>query len=125
MTPDTGRPTAVTLRLPTSAPPPCPRCRAPVLLVARHPHSWHNGSGVRVDGLRESVLCAGCDADDPAAEGLLAVVAGIGGGDGALAVTAAGAFVARLESWLTAMRHRAPDLDALDAEEVRWRAGEL
>ncbi|MFK0295917.1 DUF6300 family protein [Streptomyces sp. NPDC090442] len=134
MTPDTGRPTTVTLRLPGSAPPPCPRCRAPVLLVARHPHSWHNRSGARVEGLRESVLCGDCDAGDPAAEGLLAVVSAVlaEAGDGADApaavaseALASGAFAAHLETWLTAVRHRAPDPAALAAEEARWRAGEL
>ncbi|MER6047850.1 DUF6300 family protein [Streptomyces sp. NPDC001793] len=125
MTPGAERPAAVTLRTPASAPPPCPRCDTPVLLVARYPHSWHNRSGARVDGLRESVLCAGCDRGDPAADALLALFTEVGtegetgGRDGEFGV--------RLGAWLTAVRRRAPRraARAAEAEEARWRAGEL
>ncbi|MFE7316942.1 DUF6300 family protein [Streptomyces sp. NPDC057555] len=141
MTPETDRPASATPHLPASAPPPCPRCLTPALLVARYPHSWHNRSGTRVDGLRESVLCRSCDAEDPAADGLLAHLAGVGTeadtDAGTTADTAAdadadrpappapGAFTAHLETWLAAVRQRTPDRAGLDAEEARWRAGEL
>ncbi|MBR8642411.1 hypothetical protein KEF29_31490 [Streptomyces tuirus] len=95
----------------------CARCTAPALLVVRYPHTWRNSSGAPVDGLRESVLCGSCDADDPAAEGLLALL------------TEDGAPPARLVDlvgdWLTAVRHRTPDHTDLAAEEARWRAGDL
>ncbi|WP_438489103.1 DUF6300 family protein [Streptomyces sp. S186] len=125
MTAGAERPATVTLRMPASAPPPCPRCDTPVLLVARYPHSWHNRSGARVDGFRESVLCAGCDTGDPAAEGLLALFAGVGH-EGEVGCGAS-EFAVRLDAWLTAVRRRVPQqaARAAEAEEARWRAGEL
>ncbi|MYT28853.1 MULTISPECIES: DUF6300 family protein [unclassified Streptomyces] len=125
------RPATVTLRMPTSAPPPCPRCGTPVLLVARYPHCWHNRSGARVDGLRESVLCPGCDSGDPAADGLLALFTGAEAGTETgidrHGPAVPGEFASRLDAWLTAVRRRVPHeaARAAEAEEARWRAGEL
>ncbi|GHD12790.1 hypothetical protein GCM10010313_36880 [Streptomyces violarus] len=96
----------------------CARCAAPALLAARYPHTWHNGSGERVEGLRESVLCASCDTDDPAAAPLLAL----------LAVTPpppSPCLANAVEVWLTTIRHRVPDPTTLDTEETLWRTGDL
>jgi ribosomal protein S27AE len=99
----------------------CPRCTAPVLLAARYPHVWCNQAGEHVDGLKESVLCRSCDAGDPAAAGLLALLTH----DGQLNAASLTAFGRLVQHWLDAVRHRAPDRAALDSEEARWRAGEL
>ncbi|PJN38123.1 hypothetical protein CG747_24890 [Streptomyces sp. CB02959] len=121
MTPAPDLPHPIALRAADPAPPPCPRCRTAVLLVARYPHTWHNRSGEPVHGLRESVLCASCDPDDPAAAGLLALFA-----DGGLPAPATpDALGPHLRTWLAAVRRRAPHRADLDAEEARWRAGEL
>ncbi|MFG2141021.1 DUF6300 family protein [Streptomyces sp. NPDC048650] len=119
MTPRAEERAAGALRM--SGTPPCPRCETPVLLVARHPHAWRNRTGERVDGLRETVLCRSCDTTDPAAGGLLALFAG----DGPLDAAHLEAFGGLLHDWLNAVRDRAPNLADLDAEEARWRTGEL
>ncbi|MCE4946095.1 MULTISPECIES: DUF6300 family protein [Streptomyces] len=104
-----------------SAAPSCPRCRTPVLLVVRHPHTWHNRSGAPVHGLRESVLCPSCAPDDPTAAALLAL---LGDGDGPPPDPPA-PLGPRLYAWLAAVRARTPCAAALADEESRWRAGEL
>ncbi|MFJ6660411.1 DUF6300 family protein [Streptomyces sp. NPDC091377] len=91
-----------TLELRFSTTPPCPRCTAPAVLLARHPHTWHNRSGTPVEGLRETLLCGTCDADDPAAKPLLALVTG---DPARLRPERLAALVPR---WLEALRHRAP-----------------
>ncbi|MEU0190214.1 DUF6300 family protein [Streptomyces afghaniensis] len=96
----------------------CARCATSALLAARYPHAWRNSSGERVEGLRESVLCGSCDADDPAAAALLALLAEDGP-----PLPADLADV--VDAWLARVRHRVPDPFALDAQEARWRAGEL
>lgn len=98
-----------------SATPRCPRCAAPAALAARFAHGWRNAAGERVEGVREALLCRGCDAEVPAARALLAGLAAPGG-------TAAdlGPLVA---DWLAVVR--TPGWDALAAEAERWRAGEL
>jgi hypothetical protein len=97
----------------------CPRCRTAAALTVRYPHSWRNGTGRRVRGVRESLLCPRCDADDPAATGLLALL------DGRSTGTAHGVFADLAGRWLDAARARQPDPAALAAEERRWRAGDL
>lgn len=96
----------------------CARCTAPALLSARYPHTWHNTSGAPVEGLRETVLCGTCDTDDPAAERLLALLAEDGPPQPAR-------LAGLIDDWLTDVRHSTPDPAALDAEEARWRAGDL
>ncbi|GAA2613705.1 hypothetical protein GCM10010304_78000 [Streptomyces roseoviolaceus] len=96
----------------------CARCATPALLAVRYPHSWRNGSGERVEGLRESVLCGSCDADDPAAAVLLARLT--------VAPTPPPPGLAdAVDAWLTTARHRIPDPTALDTEETLWRTGDL
>jgi len=101
--------------------PPCPRCEVPVLLAARYPHAWCNQAGEHVGGLKESVLCRSCDTGDPAAAGLLELFTR----DGQLSAAHLTAFGALVQHWLDTVRNRTPDRAALDAEEARWRAGEL
>ncbi|WP_328340500.1 DUF6300 family protein [Streptomyces violaceus] len=96
----------------------CARCAAPALLAVRYPHSWRNGSGERVEGLRESVLCGSCDTDDPAAAALLALITG----DGPPPPTR---LTDAVDDWLATVRHRTPHPAALDTEESRWRSGDL
>ncbi|MEV7776969.1 DUF6300 family protein [Kitasatospora sp. NPDC088351] len=105
----------------TSQTPPCPRCAAPVLLTARYPHAWRNRSGKRVAGFKETVLCRSCDVSDPAAGELLALLSD----DGPLTPAAFEAFSGLVRDWLDAVRDRAPNRAELDAQEARWRAGEL
>ncbi|MFF2808699.1 DUF6300 family protein [Streptomyces sp. NPDC058000] len=121
MKPTPDRPDPIALRTADPASPPCPRCRTPVLLVARYPHTWHNRSGQPIHGLKESVLCASCDPDDPAAAGLLALFAD----GGHPTPTTPDALGPHLHTWLAAVRHRTPRRADLDAEEARWRAGDL
>ncbi|SMQ17314.1 hypothetical protein SAMN06272771_3711 [Streptomyces sp. Ag82_O1-12] len=96
----------------------CARCAAPALLAARYPHTWHNGSGERVEGLKESVLCGTCDTDDPAAAALLTLLTE----DGPQPPTR---LTDAVDDWLATVSHRTPDPAALDAEESRWRSGDL
>ncbi|MFF2409675.1 DUF6300 family protein [Streptomyces sp. NPDC058092] len=110
---------AIELRL--SETPPCPRCEAPVLLVARYPHAWCNRVGERIDGLKEAVLCRSCDTRDLEAGGLLALFAG----GGQLDAANLEAFGRLVHDWLNVVRDRVPNRADLEAEETRWRAGEL
>ncbi|GGX27233.1 DUF6300 family protein [Streptomyces noursei] len=105
----------------TAALPPCQRCGAAVLLSARYRHSWENRAGAAVTGFKETALCPTCDADDPAAAGLLALLGQVRHLDAAH-LTALGELVL---AWLEVIRHRTPDPTELAAEEALWRAGEL
>ncbi|WDV52751.1 DUF6300 family protein [Streptomyces coeruleorubidus] len=96
----------------------CARCAAPALLSARYPHTWHNTAGAPVEGLKETVLCGTCDADDPAAGRLPALLAEDGPPQPAR-------LAGLITDWLTAVRHRTPDPTALAEEEARWRTGHL
>ncbi|WP_225859272.1 DUF6300 family protein [Streptomyces albicerus] len=118
--PRTGETAAVELRI-SVAPPPCPRCETPVVLVARYPHTWRNRAGERIDGLKETVLCRSCDTDDPAAGELLALFAA----DGQLSAVCREAFDRLVHDWLNVVRDRTPNRANLESEEARWRAGEL
>ena len=96
--------------------PPCPRCGAPVALVVRHPYAWRNASGVRLTGHRESVLCRHCDAPDPAAHTLLALLTDTPD-------------LPHRETLTTLAHHwattRTLDAGALATEEALWRSGKL
>ncbi|MDO0934238.1 DUF6300 family protein [Streptomyces sp. DG2A-72] len=118
--PRTGETAPVELRTSGTAPP-CPRCDTPVVLVARYPHAWRNRAGQRIDGLKESVLCRSCDANDPAAGELLALFAA----DGQLSAVRREAFDKLVHEWLNVIRDRTPNRTDLSSEEARWRAGEL
>lgn len=100
-------------------PPLCARCTATALLTACYPHTWRNSAGGRVDGLKEAVLCGTCDTDDPAATGLLALLAAEDG------PPPPGRLSDLVEHWLDAVRHRIPDQADLATEEALWRAGDL
>ncbi|WEB38313.1 DUF6300 family protein [Streptomyces yunnanensis] len=119
MTSTTGHVHLIDVR--TAALPPCQRCGAAVLLSARYRHSWENRAGAAVTGFKETALCPTCDADDPAAAGLLALLGQVRHLDAAH-LTALGELV---PAWLEAIRQRTPDPAELAAEEALWRAGEL
>lgn len=53
----------------------CHRCLGPLVLTARVPYGFHRADGLAVSGLRGISLCASCDSDDPAAQGILAYFA--------------------------------------------------
>ncbi|MFI6349587.1 DUF6300 family protein [Streptomyces sp. NPDC050560] len=127
--PATGEHGAVELRV-CGTVPPCPRCGAPLLLVARYPHTWHNRAGRPVPGFREAPLCRSCDNDTPAGADLLALLALIDGG-GRAADAGAGVAAERerfgslVHAWLDTVRERTPETGDLAGEESRWWAGDL
>ncbi|UNO38561.1 DUF6300 family protein [Streptomyces sp. MST-110588] len=101
--------------------PPCARCGCPDALTVRYPHSWRNRNGADVTGFKETVLCPVCEANDPATTKLLTLLRRIGHRDAEHRT----ALDALAHEWLDGIGHRGPDPAALDAEEARWRAGDL
>lgn len=101
--------------------PPCPRCPAPTQMVVRFPYSWKNGRGEEVCGMKEAVLCAVCDRDDPVAAELMALFA-VDEGVTPDNLSTLGALTA---SWVEAIRQRTVDEDLLVAEHEQWRRGDF
>ncbi|MFI9627357.1 DUF6300 family protein [Streptomyces sp. NPDC052042] len=109
------------IKVRTAALPPCRNCGSPALLTARYRHSWRNRAGDQVIGFKENILCPTCDANDPAAAGLLALLGRMSGHD-AVHLATLGPLA---HEWIKTIRHRTPDLTDLDRELARWKAGEL
>ncbi|MFD9541987.1 DUF6300 family protein [Streptomyces sp. NPDC060022] len=101
--------------------PPCPRCELPGLMLAHFPSSWKNQQGKNVDGLREALLCASCDAADPAAADLLALFAV----DGRLSTENLALFTELAEAWLAVAALRKVNQKNLTDEEERFWRGKL
>lgn len=101
--------------------PPCPRCALPGLMLARFPSSWKNQQGADVDGYREALLCAGCDAADPAATDLLALFAV----DGQLSTENLPQFTELAATWMAVAALRKVNQRNLNDEEERFRRGDL
>ncbi|MET7329698.1 DUF6300 family protein [Nonomuraea sp. NPDC005650] len=100
----------------------CPRCRAgDVLAVLRLPHTWTNASGHEVRGVSEVLLCARCDAGDPAAGPVVTYFAV----HGSVRPEHADRLARALRHWIDRARPPRPDEDALRAETEAWRRGEL
>ncbi|MFD4656935.1 DUF6300 family protein [Kitasatospora sp. NPDC058444] len=116
MNPPSEHAPAVEVR--TMAVPPCRRCGNQALLTARYPHSWPNQAGKQVTGFKETALCPACDEDDPAATGLLALL-------GTPVPSRLAELGALVRQWVSTVRHRTPDLAALEDEAARFRTGEL
>lgn len=109
----------ITLRL--DKPPDCPRCEGESLLLARFPHSWRNASGEVVPGIREAVLCRGCDRGERPADDLIALFAV----DELLDHNNVDTFGELAAAWVESVRHRSADESMLADEEERWRRGDL
>ncbi|MGW0885412.1 DUF6300 family protein [Streptomyces sp. NPDC002671] len=101
--------------------PPCPRCAESTLLLARYRHSWTNGRGEDVAGLKEAVLCPSCDHKEPAAAELQALFAV----DGQVLPENLATFGGLLAAWIESVRHRAVDEVLLADEYERWQRGDL
>ncbi|WP_345432058.1 DUF6300 family protein [Actinoallomurus vinaceus] len=99
----------------------CPRCDAEVLASLRVPHGWTNTHGVQVRGFRELIVCARCDADDPAAGPIVTFFTvhaeASDANIGQLAVL--------LGRWVAAAQARRVDEAAVDAEAEAYFRGEL
>lgn len=54
---------------------PCHWCGEPLLLIARVPHAFTLADGTSIFGKRSVGMCAACDRDDPAHQGVLAFFA--------------------------------------------------
>ncbi|MFF4097742.1 DUF6300 family protein [Streptomyces sp. NPDC001834] len=119
MTPPSGHARNTDVR--SAALPPCRRCGSPALLTARYPHSWLNRAGDQVVGIKETILCPGCDANDPAATELLALLGRMSHDD----VEHLATLDTLAHAWLETIRHRTPDPADLDDEASRWRTGDL
>jgi hypothetical protein len=121
MTPAPDRPETIEVRISETSV--CPRCAIPVLLSARYPHAWSNRAGEQVNGHKETALCGSCDMSDPAARPLLAALLCADGRP--VAPRLDEAFAGLVLDWLAIVRDRTPNRADLDAEEARWRAGDL
>ncbi|MBZ6260615.1 hypothetical protein KVH22_34430 [Streptomyces olivaceus] len=101
--------------------PPCPRCSALTQMVVRFPYSWKNGRGEDVRGMKEAVLCAVCDREDPAAAELMALFAI----DETVAPDNLETLGALAASWAETVRQRTVDENLLAAEYEHWRREDL
>ncbi|MFD0007161.1 DUF6300 family protein [Streptomyces sp. NPDC127178] len=101
--------------------PPCPHCAGSTLLLAQFPHCWQNSRGEDVSGLRETVLCPGCDHREPAAAELLALFAV----DDRVGPENKDAFGGLVAAWIESARQRTVDEEALIAEFELWKRDEL
>ncbi|MFJ5220966.1 DUF6300 family protein [Streptomyces sp. NPDC088354] len=101
--------------------PPCPRCAGETLLQACFPHAWMNARGKEVRGLREAVLCPGCDRGEPAADELMALFLV----DGQLDLHNAPTFAELAHAWAASKRLQTASIEAIAQEEELWRQGDL
>ncbi|MGW4438073.1 DUF6300 family protein [Streptomyces sp. NPDC004596] len=101
--------------------PPCPRCSALTEMVVRFPYAWKNGRGEEVSGMKEAVLCAVCDREDPAATELMALFAV----DEGITPDNLSTLAALAASWVETVRQRTVDEDLLAAEHEQWRRVDL
>ncbi|MDX3100563.1 DUF6300 family protein [Nonomuraea angiospora] len=101
---------------------PCPRCRTgSVLAVLRLPHTWTNAAGNEVRGVSEVLLCARCDAGDPAAGPIVTYFAV----HGSVRPEHAAQLARGLRHWAERARPPRPDESALAAETEAWYRGDL
>lgn len=101
--------------------PRCPQCCQQGLLSALVPYAITNSRGESVPGRAVSVLCAGCDIDDPAAGPLIAFLA-VHSVITQDVVLQAGQLIKR---WLEVTTPKPVDAEALAAEYELWLQGEL
>jgi thiol-disulfide isomerase/thioredoxin len=101
--------------------PPCPRCDGTTLLLAQFQNSWKNRRGEDVPGLKEAVLCPGCDHGEPAAAELLALFAV----DDQVSPENMDVFGGLVAAWVESVRQRTVDEEALSAEFELWKRDEL
>lgn len=101
-------------------PEPCRRCDGPSLLSVRYPHSWENGRGDDVTGIRENVLCADCDRGAPPADELIALLAV----DQNLDIDNIETFGGMVAAWVEHLRQQNVEAQ-LQAEYELWQQGAL
>ncbi len=101
-------------------PPRCPRCGGDGLAAARVPHSVQTARGP-VLGYHRFVLCSGCDADNPAAGGLITF---FHVHDQVSAPTEQ-EFTALLTRWAASLMVPVVDPQIWEAEYQAWLRGEL
>ncbi|WP_411147391.1 DUF6300 family protein [Streptomyces sp. A30] len=101
--------------------PPCPRCGSNTVLLARYRHSWKNNRDEDVPGIKEAVLCRGCDQTDPAAAELLALFIV----DEHVTPENLETFGGLAAAWVESVRQRKVDEALLTEQHELWRCGEL
>ncbi|TCJ36585.1 DUF6300 family protein [Parafrankia sp. BMG5.11] len=106
--------------LSTTDPPRCPRCGGEGLAAARVPHILQTARGP-VQGHHQFVLCSGCDADNPAAGGLITFFHV----HGQVSQQTENEFTALLTRWTSSLVVPAVDPQAWEAEYQAWLRGEL
>ncbi|MFH8772036.1 DUF6300 family protein [Streptomyces sp. NPDC017958] len=99
----------------------CARCGEGTLVLAQYRHSWMNGRGEDVAGLKEAVLCPSCDHKEPAAAELLALFVA----DGQVMPENVATFGGLLAAWVESVRHRTVDEALLANEYEQWQRGDL
>ncbi|MDH6629435.1 hypothetical protein M2271_007271 [Streptomyces sp. LBL] len=101
--------------------PQCPRCGSDTVLLARYQHSWKNNRGEDVPGIKEAVLCRGCDQTDPEAAELLALFTV----DEQVTPENLETFGGLAAAWVESVRQRTVDEALLAAQHELWCRGEL
>ncbi|WP_390899093.1 DUF6300 family protein [Streptomyces cynarae] len=109
------------IHLRVDIPPPCTRCDGPTLLLVRFPHSWTNGNGQRIEGLRESTLCSVCDRGKRETEALSQLLTVYD----KLDATDFESFAGLAAAWVESLRQEYVDLDLLANEHGQWQRGNL
>lgn len=98
----------------------CHHCGGDLICTATVPHTFTRADGAQVHGRRIMGLCASCDADNPAALGVIAFFVRHEAIEHASLDEAA----ALIHEWLAGLSQRLTG-DADDEDDVqRWRQGE-
>ncbi|MGW8330257.1 DUF6300 family protein [Streptomyces sp. NPDC055897] len=115
----TGSGEEIEIRL--ADPPPCPRCGEGALLAVSYPHRWRDARGEELAGLREAVLCPGCDRGQGEASGLLQLF----NVEGRVDFANMARFAELAALWVASVRSLTLDEARLAEEHALWRRGEL
>jgi hypothetical protein len=99
----------------------CFRCGRQGLLTADIPHGWDNADGSATHGTIPVVLCAACDHGSPAAGPLIVYLLV----HEQITAETLHECAALIQSWADSITIPAIDIEALEAEAVAWRHGEL
>ncbi|MBL7491903.1 hypothetical protein I6A60_20235 [Frankia sp. AgB1.9] len=100
--------------------PSCLRCGGEGLAAARVPHAIQAANGP-VEGFHRFVLCPSCDADDPAAAGLITYFHV----HGQVSTETQGQFVDLLSRWASALTVATVNPTAWEDDLQAWLQGDL